>query len=366
MPRTAGAHPTDTLRPVTTASHVTPPFAQPQAGTYPTGYAGFERGWDGAAWAGEPVRSPDAPELHLKHPIGHAFTRPALYITVVGVVLGFFVAVIGAGIGSSWVSGIGGGIGVAGPLLAVCLAVRSRLRVGSLHVRSAILWGVVSGVFAFTVSFYAERALMPLLPAGSMASAGPIEEATKLLIPFLLLLLGPAAFKDPRVGVWTAVVSAAVFGLAEGALYVGGALDDLHSTTLTAQQIIQGDAGHTGYIYSTRIWEELGHPFWTGGAAALIWLGAHRRSRAFTGLGVLGVLIAMSLHTINDTAIALGDLYLFGIFPVLGIVWIVLSYVLWMRPRVRMLVPPDALATVPKRWRPRLSKRTRAEAAPEA
>ncbi|WP_378148127.1 PrsW family glutamic-type intramembrane protease [Cnuibacter sp. UC19_7] len=351
---------------MTTPSRMTPPFAQPPAGSYPTGYAGFERAWDGAAWEGVPARSADAPELHLRHPIGHAFTRPSLYIAVVGVVLGFFVAVIGAGIGSSWIAGIGGGIGVAGPLVAACLAVRSRLRIGSLHVRSALLWGAVSGAFAIAVSFYAERALMPFLPPGSMASGGPIEEITKLLIPFVLLLVGPAAFEDPRIGVWTVVVAGAVFGIAEGALYVGGALDDLHSTTLTAQQILQGDAAHTGYIYLTRIWEELGHVFWTGGAAVLIWLGAHRRGRAFTGLGALGLLIAIALHTINDTVIAVGDLYLFGIYPLLGILWIVLSYVLWMRPRVRMLVPPDAIATVAKRWRPRLSKRMRAEATPGA
>ena len=350
----------------TTSPSAEPPADRPAAGTYPTGYAGLARTWDGAAWAGDPVAASDAPELKLKHPIGHAFTRPSLYIAVVALLLGLGVTLVAAGLGSPWLAGLGGAVVVAGPLVAVCLAVRSRLGIGALHVRSALPWGLLGGVFALAVSFFAERALAPLLPAGSMASAGVIEESTKLLIPFLLLVVGPAAFKDPRIGVWTAIIAGAAFGLGEGALYVSGALKDLHATSLTAHDIIKDDVLSAGYTYLTRVWEELGHVFWTGGAAALIWLGAHHRRRAFTGIGTLGLVVAMALHSINDTAIAQADVVLFGIVPVLGIVWIVLSYVLWMRPRVRMLVPPDRLALSPKRWRPRLSKRARAEATPDA
>lgn len=350
----------------TTTPRASRTLATPPAGVYPSGHAGFSRAWDGSAWTGPVLKTPDAPELRTRHPFWGAFRHPALWIAVVGIVVGFVCAVYGGAYENEVLVIASGLIGSGGPIIALLLIVHRRLGIGRLHVRSALVWGIVSGVFAVAAAYAIESLIAPHIPGlASLALAGPIEETLKLLIPFLLLVFGPRIFRDPRVGIWAAVVSGGVFGILEGAEWM---FDTLHAFVpthgFTALQVGDADVLTT---FEARFWCELQHPIYTGGAAALIWLGAHHRGRAFTGIGVLGLVIAMALHSVNDAVIGgvlveLGGT-LGGIASFYGaIVWLVLEYTLWFRPRTRQAVAPDLLTTVPRRWVPRLSPRARHEA----
>ncbi|WP_382306585.1 PrsW family glutamic-type intramembrane protease [Herbiconiux sp. UC225_62] len=339
--------------------------SSPPAATYPTGFAGYSRDWDGVAWTGAAKSDPSAPELHEQHAILRIFTHPSVYIAVVGVVLGFVVATSGVSLDSWPLLALGGALVAGGPLIALVVAVRRRLRVGHLRTGAAlavgIVWGAVACAAALVIEVLVERS--GTLSTGALAFDGVIEEPLKLLLPVVLLAVGPAIFKNPRVGVWMVVVASAVFGIGEAALYIAGPAISPDLKGLTTAQFDTKLATETGQLLVQRMWVELAHVIWTGGAAALIWLGAHRAGRAFTWIGLLGFLIAVAQHVVNDAVLTLVDADLLHGVTIAGFIWVVLGYYLWFRPRVRQLVPPDAVAVVPKRWRPHLSREARQHAA---
>jgi hypothetical protein len=348
---------------VTTPSRTTSPLAHPAAGDYPTGFAGFARAWDGAAWAGPALTSPDAPDLRPKHPFLGVFTRASLWSAVVGILLGAVCTRIGAALDSTIWLLLAGFFACGGPLLAIVLAARRRLRIGSLRTPIATVLGIVSGLLATGIALVLESPTASVSLEAGYALAGPVEEFAKLLVPFLLLLVGPRVFRDPRIGVWTVIVSGAVFGVIEGIEYVGQL--QLRATAITTLPFTDDSA--TVYddsllLLLSRPWVELGHVVWTTGAGVLIWLTAHRIGRRWTLLGLVGYLIAAAIHSFNDAV--LSGLGIWG--GPAGATLLIVTYIFWYRRSVRGLVPPDAIGTVPGRWRPTLSKRMRAAAAPGA
>lgn len=340
------------------------PALQPPAGIYPTGHAGFSRAWDGAAWTGPVLATPDAPELRLRHGFWRAFRHATVYVVVGGLILGWGFATVGGALQSPWLLAAAAVFGTGGPLVGLALLVRRRLDIHRLHVPSAVLWGIASAVVAVVIAWFVEPLVYDLTHSTTLfyAGAGPIEEGGKLLVPFLLLLFGPRIFRDPRVGIWTVVVCGATFGLIEGIEYL---LKVDHISAVSGQTLADTGAEDAVRMLLERSWVELGHVIWTGGAAAIIWLAAHRARRAFTGLGVAAFAIAAALHSINDAVFnQLGRiapaLALVGVL--LAVAWMVLGYTLWFRARARQAVAPDVLDALPKRWAPRLSKHARAAA----
>jgi RsiW-degrading membrane proteinase PrsW (M82 family) len=231
---------------------------------------------------------------------------------------------------------------------------------------------VLSAIVALAIAWFVEPLVYDVTHSTTLfyAGAGPIEEGGKLLVPFVLLLVGPRIFRDPRVGIWTVVVCGVTFGTAEGIEYL---LKADHASVVAGETLAQVGIQEAVGSLVTRAWVELGHVIWTACAAAIIWLAAHRMRRAFTWIGVGAFLIAAALHSINDAVFnQLGriDRPLGALGVALAIAWMVLGYTLWFRARARQAVPPHVLDLVPKRWVPRLSSRARANAvdatAPEA
>ena len=255
-----------------------------------------------------------------------------------------------------------GFLATGGPILALVLGVHRRLGIGSLAARTATLAGLGSGLVAMALAYFLEQWLTPVLGGetgkpseGLLLLAGPIEEGAKLLVPVILLAAGVAFIRTPRLGVWTVLISSSLFGAFEGALYaanLGGARTSVTGEKLAEALKLSKDSGNMAaelMSLTSRTWVELGHPIWTTGAAALIWLAVHQ-GRKVLGLATLGAyLAAAAIHSFNDGVLTL----LPGALPIVGsIVWLTLSYVLWFRPLVRRLVPPASLEKVPARWIP--------------
>lgn len=336
----------------------TSPSSQTTLGDHPTGFAGFRRGWDGLAWTSRVVADPSSPELHERHAFARVFTHPSLYAFIVGVVAGFAAAIAGITLGAWPLMALGGALAAAGPIVALVLAIRRRLRIGTLHAGAAVVLGVLWGVIACAAAFFIELAVERggNHTVGGFAFDGLVEEPLKLLLPVILLATGPALFKNPRVGVWMVVVASGVFGIAEAALFLAEPVSAASTSGQTTAQIDAELTAATGRLLVERMFVEIAHVIWTGGAAALIWLGAHRAGRAFSWLGLLGFVIAVAQHVINDAVLTPIDATLLGGSTFLNLVWVVLGYYFWFRPRVRQLVPPDAVALVPKRWRARVPR----------
>jgi hypothetical protein len=120
----------------------------------------------------------------------------------------------------------------------------------------------------------------------------------------------------------------------------------------------------------TRPVSELGHPFWTSLAGALIWLGAWRREKLVTAVGLVGYAAAMAQHSIHDglpamtsrgpvsnasdypewTSALTGQAVFLFFFSLL---WAVIAYLI-LRHAARELVPPTAIAGNTRHWRPQM------------
>jgi hypothetical protein len=347
--------------------HVTTTSPAASTGSYPIGFAGYRREWDGQAWTDRVTADPAAPDLHEHHAFVRIFTHASVYALIVAVVIGFVVVSFGVTLDSAPLLALGGAFATGGPVIALVLAVRRRLRIRTLRTWPALVLGIAWGLAAFVVAFVVE---LLVERSGNRSETrfafdGLVEEPIKLLLPVVLLATGPALFKNPRVGVWMVVIASAVFGIGEGAVYLSG-LATTPTAGETAAQLDAQVTAETGRLLFERMWVEIAHVIWTGGAAALIWLGAHRAGRAFSWLGVLGLAIAVALHLVNDAVLPVVEAALLGGSPILGLIWVVLGYYLWFRPRMRQLVPPEAVVLVPKRWRPRVSRAARHHASAAA
>lgn len=157
-------------------------------------------------------------------------------------------------------------------------------------------------------------------------------------------------FKDPRAGLLLVLTSAAFFGVAEGLFYSINAKD----YGVLSEAI-------------TRPVAEMGHPYMTGIAAAVIWLAAWRSGKVVTRAGILAWIVVMALHSVHDGISTFGssdnqnittfdsinqEFWRLSIgSAVFATVWVILMY-LATRHTARELPPPDALPDNPAHWRP--------------
>ncbi len=317
--------------------------------------------WNGDAWTGDvgPSRSPSTVE-HFHHGFLPFLRHRWFWIAVLGQIITIAVAVISKS-GSPWInllSIVGYGVFMAGSVMIVA----RHLHFGQLsHLKMAIWLGIISGVVAFAVGFVVEIA------AGNMWGqnavlwlAGPIEESAKLLLPFILLCIGrPQALRNPREGFLTVLVSAAVFGVIEGAEY----------QLFTALSV-----PHSWYplvLGIGRPMTEIAHTFMTGIAAAVIWLAAFHRKRVLTLAGFVGWAAAAGIHSLHDGMTTLGqsggqtqglpstpiplEMAIVGgiVLTVISLIYAAIVY-LMLRHSARELVPPQGVALNSDHWRPQI------------
>jgi hypothetical protein len=222
--------------------------------------------------------------------------------------------------------------------------------------RRSLTWiGIGSGVVAFGLGFGLE--VLVDHTAGwstTLWLTGPIEEGGKLLVPFILLVVGAPRFRLPRVGLYLVLVSGATVGVLEGVEYE--ARPEFAWAHLE-MALVRPSA-------------ELLHIFVAGFAAAVIWLAAWRRGRAVTGAGIVAFLIAAGIHSFHD-----GIITFFHIRPhsfnaslaqtlreaidrglsglALSLVLATFLYLL-ARHGARELTAPADVAACPPSWRPQI------------
>lgn len=327
------------------------------AGRFPTGRQGLARDWDGHAWAPHPVPDPTAPEIAKG---GRALLRTARFWVAVGLVLsGAAVAALASDqtAPDAWLAALGGAIACGGALIAMTLAVWQRLRIRAaldalgIHRYALIGLGVVSGVVAVVVAFTVEISIARFLGAGPITSlflAGPIEESAKLLLPVIFFYATRKRLADPRVTFAIVWICGVVFGIFEGAEYLFG-----YEQGRPHAESHLASTGGAGVLTISRTFTEMLHPLLTGGAAAVMWLGAWRGRRLLVGSGLIAYLTAVALHSINDGVIGglLREIST-GLSLALWPVWLVLVYQVFRR-HARELVPPSMIAECQHRWRPR-------------
>ena len=317
--------------------------------------------WNGAAWTGDvgPSQSPSTVQ-HFRHGflpfLGHRW----FWIAVLGQALTIAVAVMSKGT-SPWLnilSVVGYAVFMAGSVMIVARHLHFRQLP---HLKLAIWLGIVSGVVAFAVGLVVEIVAANLWGQNTVLwLAGPIEESAKLLLPFIFLLIGrPRAIRNPREGFLMVLVSAAVFGVIEGAEYqVLIAVSQPHTWT----PLIMGIG---------RPMTEIAHTFMTGIAAAVIWLAAFHRKKVFTLAGFMGWVAAAGIHSLHDglttfggsggggqasttLSVTLEQAIVVGILlTLISLLFAVLVYVM-LRHSARELVPPQGVALNSAHWRPQI------------
>ena len=323
---------------------------------YPFGLENTTAGWDGHAWDGQPVESPGTPAIPLpKHGFLPFLRHPWFGLMVAGQLLVLVPAYLASDSGSramALLSIVGFTVFMTG---AVVIFV-PHLRFDALpDFRRLLAWGVVAGTVAVLLAHTIEEYVLPKMVSfkGELWLAGPVEETSKLLVPVLLLAFGSAVYKDPRAGFLLTVVSGATFGALEGVFYTAWL----------------GEGWGAFFMGLVRPISELGHPFWTGVAGAMIWLGAWRRQRVLTVIGLAGYVIAMAQHSIHDgiatfskgtpnnsasfSALTSGLVTEAVGLGVFALIWAVIAYLI-LRHAARELVPPQAIAGNHKHWRPQL------------
>lgn len=218
------------------------------------------------------------------------------------------------------------------PMLAAYRYFDNRLRFEQLQEDAGILkWGIVSGLVGVCIGMAVELGVPTLFLSnaahpGWSALAGPGEETGKLVVPAILWFHG--LYRRPREGFLLVVISAATFGVFEGGLYA------ISPTGFSPQ----------------RTFVEVIHVLLTGFIAAVAWRAAWRRPSLFTAAGLAAWAFAMAMHSINDLSISYDD-EVRALGSVTAVVLTVMYFAI--KHAARQLVPPDNVAAVSPRWRPR-------------
>lgn len=328
----------------------------PSAGWYEYGTGGHKARWDAHAWTGASQTADDVPEPAPWHHRPFAFLGHRWFWTmVVGWALFLAAAyVVGATNNKNlaFLTIPGGVIFMAG----VYFLVDPHVRFAQLPKTGTLLaWGLAAGVVANLVAHNVEKWVVEQSSFFDVLwLAGPIEETSKLLVPFILLVVGGTMFRDPRAGLFLVLVSGMTFGAWEATFYVG----------------MGGEWEALGNGFGRPL-AELLHPFLTAFAAGVIWLAAWRRGRAFTWAGLVAYAIAMAIHSVHDGGEALlsgdktvattdtpitqiGEAISTGLNGwYIDLLIAVLLYLL-LRHAARELVPPNAVAENAPHWRPAL------------
>ena len=160
---------------------------------------------------------------------------------------------------------------------------------GGVVAATAIAGGIVGTVAAGVLEYRAEREL----GAGAMLLVGFIEEAAKLVVPLLVLLVTRP--RDPRGGI--------VVGVASGMGFAA-----LETMGYGFQELLR--AGNLAAVEDTLLLRALlspaGHVAWTGLTVAMLWrvpTAAHRGRALVKFVGAY--LAAVVLHTVWDDSSAL-------------------------------------------------------------
>ncbi|MET7639084.1 PrsW family intramembrane metalloprotease [Streptomyces sp. NPDC005438] len=178
---------------------------------------------------------------------------------------------------------------------------------------------------------------------GSTLVAPVVEELVKAVPVALLYLVRPRQFTGPLAGLAAAGICATGFAFTENILYLGMAYDGDQT---------MGGGQATAVTFFVRIClSPFAHPLFaaaTGIGLGLLAAAPADRRQARTAAPVLGLLVAMALHSLwNGTASGLGFLAVYGtvMTPLLALlVW----WALWTRRRqlrtVRAVLPLYAAA----------------------
>lgn len=219
-------------------------------------------------------------------------------------------------------------------MLSLLLFLDRRLRFGQVvrHWGPIVAWGAVSGLVGVGIALGLEKGIPDLFDSsldknrGWYFLAGPVEELGKILVPVILWFSD--RYRLPRQGFLLVVLSAMVFGVFEGSEY----------------------AAQPDQFQIARPIGELQHPLYIGFAAAFAWRAAWGRRSWFTRTGVLAVLAAMALHSLNDGLIGLDTKDAGPVFLITPVV--ILVAFLAMKHGARQMVPPDNVEHVSPGWRP--------------
>lgn len=311
--------------------------------------------WDGVAWTGTAHAALAGPVL-AGPPGPFAFVRqPWLRWMALGQALVILPAVVSGTSGHAWWSWISV-IGYLAVLAGGVMVVSRFLDLDRIERRRTLTWiGIGSGVVAFGLGVGLEVLVEHLAGwSTTLWMTGPIEEGGKLLVPFVLLMVGAPKFRLPRVGFYLVLVSGATVGVLEGVEY----------------QARPGFAWAHLQMALIRPSAELLHVFVAGFAAAVIWLAAWRRGRAVTGAGLVAFLMAAGIHSFHD-----GIITFFHVRPqsfqaslartlqeaigrgLAGMaVALVLAAFLYLLARhgARELTAPAQVAGCPPYWRPQI------------
>lgn len=334
----------------------------PAVGTYPSGLAGLSRDWDGHAWTDTVHSDPSAQELPKwqRHPF--AFLTNEWFETALGgFFIGIAITVVAAVIHQKWLNPLGA-IGTLCVMLGFVVLMTQRV-VGRdvISVRTLLLWGIIGGVVGFGFGYAVEYIFADLLHlpsdnAVARLSAGPAEELGKILVPVILFMTG--RFRDPRAGFLIVISSGAVFGVIEGIEYVTFADSVVSQAGLhPSEQLLRWASVFMAFM---RPFTELMHPVLIGFVAAVAWQAAWKRGHFFTWPAIGAFVLAAAVHSFNDAlASMIGGLQLLVAIPLF-----LIYYFVFTRRSASQLVPPQAIATNPPGWRPRIPKKLRASVTP--
>lgn len=270
---------------------------------------------------------------HRSHaPVWVGLAALAVGATIAGVAGSFLHEVAGPvhGVERAQILGIllGSLVGIGGPIVAL-LWYTHRITGAVAHFRDAVIVGLLAGTAAVAASGPLEMIHVPGFfgtTQGSGITASFIEEALKLVVPVILLLV-TVRFRG-LMGFWTALIAGAWFGIVEGAGYVLSAVVEfLHKGGADTDIVLVLDV-------IVRAVSDIGHPLTTGGAAALIWWAASRLSRGKAVLvGIAAYLGASVLHALNDGVLGFYITNsLFSSVAVLGLTALVFAF--WYRPQI--------------------------------
>jgi hypothetical protein len=314
----------------------------PAPGYYPVpahrGHGAVEREWDGDAWGAQAHESGATLAHHKRHPLRFLRERGWLILLVYLLAAGASMALIGVDPDRRRVAGIQlllpltATVAALMPMLAAYRYFGNRLRFEQLHEGRGILkWGIISGLVGVAIGMAVELGVPTLFLSnagdpGWSALAGPAEETGKLVVPAILWFHG--LYRSPRAGFLLVVISAATFGVVEGGLYA---------------------VSPSGFS-PQRTFIEIIHVLLTGFIAAVAWRAAWKRPSLFTAAGIAAWAFAMAMHSFNDLSISYAD-RVSGLGSATAVVLVVMYFAI--KHAGRQLVPPDNVAGVSPRWRPR-------------
>lgn len=165
---------------------------------------------------------------------------------------------------------------------------------------------VVGGVIGIIVAGTLEYDVLRRLPTASVAAVAAIEEAAKLLVPLIILLV-LRRYRAPLDGLLIGVATGAGFAGLETTGYAFVALVNTHGS-LSAVDDVLAVRG---------VLSPAGHMAWTGLTASALWLAAHRGwSRPATLQAIATYLAALGLHAAWD---GIGTAAAYVIIAVIGL-----------------------------------------------